>query len=216
MAELSTRERALLEDAASWRLIGLAFERPRAGWAETLRAIAKERAVDETIAALAESAAREGSEAEFLATFGPGGIVSPREVSYRFMGDPGRILAELKVMYDTFAYMPVTEESPDHVSVEVGFVGFLRLKEAYALMMGDEEPALVIREASEFFISEHLVYLAAGIAGRLGDGYMADASDELVRRVGPVPAEIASVVEAAREGGDIDDCGSGCAFGTES
>jgi hypothetical protein len=143
---------------------------------------------------------------------GPGGVVSPREVSYRFMGDPGRILAELKVMYDTFAYMPVTEEPPDHVSVEAGFVGFLKLKEAYALMMGDGESAAVVRDAAQFFVAEHFVYLAAGIDGRLGDGWLGDAARILVRRVGPIPSEVFARVTSAQDGADID-CGSGCSLG---
>jgi len=212
MAELGARERELLEDAASWRLIGLAFERPRGDWAETLLEIAKERAVDRDVAALAKRAASEATEAEFLAALGPGGVVSPREISYRFMGDPGRILAELKLMYDTYAFMPVTEEPPDHVSVEAGFVGYLRLKEAYALMTGDGESAAVIRDASHFFVAEHLVYLAAGIDGRLGDGWLADAARELVRRVGPIRDDVVTAITAA-DRADAYDCSDGCPLG---
>ncbi len=212
MADLGERERELLEDAASWRLLGLAFERPKTDWIETIRSIAQERSIDQAVVSMIERAVDEGSEASYLAAFGPGGQVSPREVSYRRMGDPGRILAELKIMYDAFAFMPQTEETPDHVSVEVGFVGFLRLKEAYALMMGDEETARIVREASKVFLSEHLAYLVVGLEGRLGDSYLLDASEVLRDRIGQVPADIAVTVSADVESFD---CASGCSFGAE-
>lgn len=211
MDELAPRERALLEEAASWRLIGLTLERPRAGWAETILAIGGERAVDTEVAALAARAVDEASEASFLAVFGPGGEVSPREVSYRRMGDPGRILAEIAILYETFAFMPDTEEPPDHISVEVGFISFLRLKEAYASMLEHEDEARLVREASEIFIAEHLLYVVAGLESRIGGGYLRDAVDVLAKRLGPIPAEVLASATSAQVGADFD-CASGCSF----
>lgn len=212
MAELGNRERALLEEAASWRLIGLAFERPRGDWAETIRSVSGERRVDTKVSDLADRAAAEGSEAGFLAAFGPGGAVSPREVSYRHMGDPGRILAELRLMYDAFSYTPRTEEPPDHVSVEVGFVGFLRLKEAYSMMIGDEESAGIIRDAAALFIREHLSFIAAGLKTGALEGYLREAVEVLLERVGPTPEGV-----PARAAADVfGDCAGGCAFDSES
>jgi len=208
MADLGERERALLEDAAAWRVIGLTFERPRGDWAETILAITGARTLDQRVTSLASRAVDEGSEAKFLAAFGPGGAVSPREVSYRFMGDPGRILAELRMMYDTFSYMPRTEEPPDHVSVEAGFVGFLRLKEAYSLMMRDEEVAIIIRDAAALFVREHLAFLTAGLCEGTLDGYLRDGVDALVERVGTLPTGI-----SARTAVDeFSDCAGGCSF----
>lgn len=209
MAELAERERTLLEQAASWRLIGLVFERPKQGWAHTMLEISEERAVDESVASLATRAADEGCEADFLDAFGPGGRVSPREVSYRHMGDPGRILAELNVMYDAFSFIPCTEEPPDHVSVEVGFVGFLLLKEAYSLMMGDEETAAIVRDAAALFIREHLAFLVAGLDQTSLDGYMREAVDVLLDRIGPVPSNVG----AGQDRDVFSGCAGGCSFG---
>lgn len=214
MAELNERERELLEDAASWRLLGLSLERPRGDWADTIRAITRDRAVDPRVAATAARTADESTEQAFLAMFGPGGAASPREVSYRRMGDPGRILAELKVIYDAFAFIPQTEEPPDHVSVEVGFVGYLRLKEAFARMTGDDGSADVIRDASTLFIVEHLSYLVAGLQGRLPEGFFRDTIQIIAERVGPIPSEIIVSARAAASSEDFESS-SGCSFVAE-
>ena len=54
------------------------------------------------------------------------------------------MLAELNSFYDAFSYKPTTNEVPDHVAVETGFVAYLRLKELYALESGDT--VLVVQE----------------------------------------------------------------------
>lgn len=191
MDEPGQGERALLEEAAAWRLIGLTFARPRGDWEETIRLILGERSVDAKVAMLAARAIGEATEAGFLSAFGPGGAVSPREVSYRPDVDPGRVLAELKARHDSFSFRPQTEEPPDHISVEVGFVGFMRLKEACARMMGQAAYAVVIRAAADQFVRDHLVYLAAGLRQRPVHGYLRDAVDILVERLEPMSQEAA-------------------------
>ena len=80
--------------------------------------------------------------------------------------------------------------TPDHVAVEVGFVAYLRLKEAYALTTGDQELAAMTRRAAARFVTEHLSMMAEALATLLaGSGieYLAHASTLLAARVGPKP-----------------------------
>jgi len=176
----------LLAEAAAFRLLGLLFERPRAGWKAEVVAVAREvgdPAVREAAEALAEF-----TEADHLALLGPGGRVSPREVSYRGLEDPGRVVSDLALRYEAFAYRPETEEPLDHVSVETGFVGYLMLKQAYAASRLDHEAMGVAREACGRFLGEHLGPLARGVEQRLegiGEaGPLCLAARALVEKVG--------------------------------
>ena len=80
------------------------------------------------------------------------------------------------------------------MSVEAGFVGYLRLKEAYAVTRGDEDQASVTAEAAATFVREHLSALAEPLAATLevsGVAYLAEAARALATRVGPPPAAAA-------------------------
>ena len=89
------RVKELLREAAAWRLLGLLFERPRDGWWREVEMLSRE-VVDPEITAAAEAARDGGGEGRYLALLGPGGPVSPREVTYRGMEDPGRIFADIE------------------------------------------------------------------------------------------------------------------------
>ena len=109
-------------------------------------------------------------------------------MSYREWVQPGFLISELSSYYDAFCYTAATREVPDHVSVEAGFIGYLRLKEAYASACSDDEHAAVTAEAAQRFIDEHLQTLAAPLAKSLehsGVRYLALAGSALLRRVGP-------------------------------
>lgn len=206
----------LLGDSASWRVLGLLFERPRGTWKDDLVALAAE-IPDAALASLARRAATEGTEAHFLAVLGPGGTVSPREAAYRRMGDPGHLLARLRHLYESFAYLARVEEPPDHVSVEAGFVAYLRLKESYAMAQGDAPSASMASDATALFLAEHLSHLAVGLRTRfdlLDDDYLSAAASHLYSLLEPFPE---SVVQAASAGGPdaepLDSCGGGCAPG---
>jgi TorA maturation chaperone TorD len=157
--------RALMAEAAAWRLMGLLLERPRPGWHEELETLAPEVADPSVRAAV--DAAREASEGTYLSLLGPGGFVSPREVAYRPTEDPGKILADLAAFYEAFAFDPQTEDSIDHIAVEAGFVAYLRLKEAYALAQGDDEAAATTAEALQHFFDAHLGTFVEPFAQRL-------------------------------------------------
>jgi nitrate reductase assembly molybdenum cofactor insertion protein NarJ len=151
--------------AAEWRLLSLLFERPRPGWHEEVSALAAE--VDDRVLQEAACAASAATEGEYLRWFGPGGAVSPRAVTYRPFEDPGQILADLTMQFDAFAFRPHREDPLDHIAVEVGFVGFLFLKEAYAVTRGDRDGARRVHAAREHFLDTHLAPLAAGVHQQL-------------------------------------------------
>jgi hypothetical protein len=74
-------------------------------------------------------------------------------------------MSELTGYYEAFGYCPASAEACDHVSVEAGFIGYLHLKEAYALACGSSEQAGITAEAAQSFIDAHL----ASIAEPLGE-----------------------------------------------
>lgn len=174
----------LLRQAAEWRLLGLLFECPRPGWRDDVAALAAE--VD--CAGLREAARHaheEASEGLYHSTFGPGGPASPREVTYKESVELGHLMSELVGYYEAFAYHPTTEEPPDHVAVEAGFVAYLRLKEAYAQSSGDAEHAAITAEAAREFLTGHLSVMATPLAAALQNSpahYLALAGEQLQKR----------------------------------
>ena len=177
-----TDVQTLIAEAAEWRLIALLLERPRAGWQMEVAALARE--VRQRPLRDAAYAARGASEGEYLHLIGPGGVVSPREVSYRSFEDPGRVLADLAATYAAFAFQPRAEESLDHLAVEAGFVGYLLLKEAFAVARGDREAATTTEAARSGFLEAHLT-AARPFAERLAasGSYLAAAARVLAERV---------------------------------
>lgn len=178
-----------LRQATEWRLLSLLFERPRAGWWEEVEGLCRE-VLDPEIEAAATAARGEASEGLYLALLGPGGPVSAREVSYRGMEDPGRLLADIEAFYQAFAFSPRTEEAPDHLSVEAGFLGYLYLclKAAYARARGNDEEAEVAAQASAKFREAHLSTFAWAVAERLeatNVRYLTLAANALAARSGP-------------------------------
>ena len=191
---MDTRAHALLRQAAEWRLIGLLFECPVGTWRDDIVALA--RNVDDPLLGSAVAhALEEASEGLYHSTFGPGGPAPPREVTYVRAIQLGQLFSELAAFYEAFAYQPVTRESPDHVSVEAGFIGYLLLKEVYALTYGEDEQASVTADAAAAFMREHLTALAEPLAATLDASnlaYLAEAWRALATRVGPPPAPPAS------------------------
>ena len=184
---LNPSARRLIEEAVEWRLIGLLLERPTEQWREGLPYVAHE-AGDEELRAAAQVAVHDASEGEYLRAFGPGGRVSPREIAHTQTRDPGHVLAQLGAMYEAFAYRPHTEETPDHVSVETGFVAYLRLKQAFAVACDNDEHARTAADAAAAFVERHLSTFVEPLTQRVSDDeghYMASALRALLRRTGP-------------------------------
>jgi hypothetical protein len=180
----STDYRARIAEAAEWRLIGLLLERPRGSWHAETATLGGEVADRELRAVVAAtSAAKEG---DYLHVLGPGGLVSPREVTYQPFADPGQLLAQLATCYDAFAFRPHVEEPLDHIAVEVAFVSYLLLKEAFARARGATPASATTAHARRSFVERHLAPFAATFVQRLesaGPSYLLPIARCLVTRV---------------------------------
>jgi nitrate reductase assembly molybdenum cofactor insertion protein NarJ len=183
----AARQSRLLAEAAEWRLTGLLFECPSDGWRAQVAALAAE-VLDAGLKHAAEAARTEAGEGLYHSIFGPGGPAPAREVSYTETIQPGLLLSELAAYYEAFSYHHATGEAVDHVSVEAGFVGYLRLKEAYAHACGDAARAAVTSDAARAFVAEHLSVSAGPLAASLANSgvtYLSLAGAALLGRAGP-------------------------------
>ena len=201
----------LLAQAAEWHALGMLFQCPSPAWKQQLANLRQEIVEPDVIRAM-ELAVVDASEGAFHSILGPGGPAPAREVSYRDMIQLGYLMSELSTYYDAFEFRPATSEAPDHISVEAGFIGFLRLKEAYALADGDQERASIAREAAERFRREHLSYVAEPLSSALdhsGEPYLEQAGRALLRRTGPREKQIFEILDQETAGLDdgIFDCG---------
>ena len=187
--ELAGDWSATVAEAAEWRLLALLLERPRAGWHEEVAALGRE--VPDLALAIAAQTAQEAGEGDYHRALGPGGAVSPREVTYRSYEDPGQLLADLATVYAMWAFQPRAEEPVDHIAVEAGFVGYLLLKEAFAGARHDAQAAAAIVAARRSFIATHLAATVHSLADRLegvGPAYLVQAAHALAARVPAPPA----------------------------
>ena len=181
------KQQALIEDAARWRLISMLFECPTDGWLEMLTSLAS-TVSDPELKEATEAARFEASEGLYHSIVGPGGPASPREVSYHSRMELGSLMSELAGYYDAFGYRPAIREPYDHIAIEAGFVGYLRLKEAYAQACGDLERSEVTADAARHFIEDHLAAMAEPFESKLegvGIRYLALAGQALVRQIVP-------------------------------
>jgi len=188
---LDERMSGLLREAQDWRLLGLLFERPRGDWwQEVAELAATTRDANLRAAAAATLGAGQGP---YLALLGPGGVLPAREAGYRRTSDPGQVLFEIQTAYRAFAYQPAAEDPPDHISVEAGFVGWLSLKQAYALASGDGESAAIAADAASAFGKRHLAAMAEPMSVRfelVEGGYLLLAAKALLARVGERPKDL--------------------------
>ncbi len=179
----------LLNEAAEWRLLGLMFECPIGDWYVNVKQLSKE-VKDKKLKAAAAFALDEACEGLYHSIFGPGGPCPSREVSYRSWVQPGFLLSELSVFYKAFSFSPKTDEVPDHISVEAGFIAYLKLKEAFALESGMTDEAAITADASRRFIEQHLSKMAEKLSKTLAYSemkYLIAAGEALFERVGKDP-----------------------------
>ena len=158
---------SLLAQAAAWRLASLLVERPRPPWRNALAQLSPD--VREAQLAACIAYADQASEEFYRELFDPGGMISPREVSYCAFDDPEEVMAELEFFYRAFSFQPQREDPIDHVSVEADFVGYLFLKEAYARLSGNSETIGITKDARKRFAKGHLSRCARGMIDRPAD-----------------------------------------------
>jgi nitrate reductase assembly molybdenum cofactor insertion protein NarJ len=179
----------VLREAALWRALGRLFECPDDHWRADISSLTRELDVPalRTAAAAIDDSVTPG---QYFSVFGPGGPAPPREASYHESLELGSLMSELAGYYHAFAYAPGHTEPLDHVAVELNFVSYLKLKEAYAYAQGHDERAEVAARAAARFISEHLTRIATPLAALLADShlpYLAHASALLAAKVGARP-----------------------------
>ncbi len=178
------KARQFLADAARWRFESLLFQLPGLQRQLEIESLAREIG-DPRLSAWVDKVAA-FPEGEYLALLGPGGKLSPREAGYRPLSDPGQVLADLGAFYSAFAYTPGSENPDDHISSELGFLGFLRLKQAYAMMSGLESERRLVAEAIDRFVEDHLSEFAEGLARKLsekGPEWLAQAAEQISQRI---------------------------------
>jgi nitrate reductase assembly molybdenum cofactor insertion protein NarJ len=206
---LQPKSQDLLRQAAEWRLLALLFECPVPGWREQVAALAREIG-DEPLAAAAGRALDEASEGLYHSIFGPGGPAPAREAACRETIQLGSLMSELASFYTAFGYRPDTCEADDHISVEAGFAGYLRLKEAYALECSNEENAAITHDAAQDFIENHLSCVVQPLAAALrgcGVDYLASAAEILGNRARPARKEPKPAGCSWRQEGEEMQCG---------
>jgi hypothetical protein len=192
-------------EAARWRLAALLLERPRAGWFDEIRALARE--VDDPGLRAAVETAQDATEGDYLALLGPGGAVPAREVGYRAGRDPGWLLSDVARYYEAFAYRPRAEDPGDHLAVEAGFVGYLWLKEALARSAGEDDAADVTAAARRVFVAEHLAGVAQAFARTL---LAAGDASHLAGAAAVVASLVPDARSPARPAADADSAPSRC------
>ena len=202
----------LLRDAARWLLLAKLFECPSERWRRELAALADE-SDDAKLQDAARAALASATEGDYHSVFGPGGPAPPREVSYCESVELGSLMSELGAYYHAFGYQPVVSEPPDHVAVEIGFLAYLRLKQAHATHSGRSDNAEIARQAAERFRADHLATVAPQLASLLaasGIDYLAQASARLAARAAsPRPRTFLPVVdnpEADDDGSEFPCC----------
>jgi hypothetical protein len=201
-------EERQLAAAAEWRLLALLFSRPRPGWREEIGALALE--VRDPGLRAAASATRDAREGTYLRLMGPGGSVSPREVTYRPLEDPGWILADIARHYEAFAFRPCAEDPLDHIACETDFVAYLFFKEAFARARDDAEAARVTADARTQFLARHVATIAGPFAERLagaGPAYLVETARLLAARVPTPPRPPAGLAARPESPQSSEGCG---------
>lgn len=186
---LPSSVKPLLESAAEWRLLGLLFEYPTDAWRAHVQALLSSLPRPD-LRALAEAAMQYHTEGLHTALFGPAGTVPVREVAHQGGVQFGYLMSELTAYYDAFGYAPAVEEASDHLAVQLGFVSWLRMKQALALTEGRAEQASVSEESASAFLKDHIAVQAGPVLRRLeefGPDYLIEAARLILQYAGPAP-----------------------------
>jgi TorA maturation chaperone TorD len=166
----------LLTHGAGWQFFSLLFRCPSDTSPMSIERLLPElapglRSEATTIGELSKDPNREDRYHRLL---GSAGSISPYESDYYGYGkegmrEKGAVLGDVAAFYKAFGFEPSNEtlEAPDHIALELAFLGFLKLKEVYALMSGDDEARQICSKAEYDFLQEHLLGWAPELLDRL-------------------------------------------------
>jgi TorA maturation chaperone TorD len=161
---------AWLERAANWRMASLLFSEPRADCAAELTGLAtlvSEPARAGAAGLAADTAFRSD---DYYSALGPGGCAATESAYDRAaIANRGPLIADVAAFYEAFAYPPrlTSDLAPDHVAVELDFLGFLALKVAFALDQNRQEESVVGRAAYREFLEAHPGFWIDQLVARL-------------------------------------------------
>ena len=163
--------RKWLDQAAIWRTASLLLHSPTGQVVQQLQMLIPELPEKQRSALQGlPFSALEMWQMEYHEVLGPAGIPAC-ESSYDTSALAGRgpLLAEVSGYYQAFAYRPESEtpETPDHASVELGFLSYLALKVAFAIHQGALEDRRICEDAYWKFLEEHPRYWMGAFLERI-------------------------------------------------
>jgi TorA maturation chaperone TorD len=144
--------------AALYRIASLLVEPPRDGLREEISAVAL--TLPEPLAS-ALHAIGAPDATEYHRLLGPSGACRDCESDWDTVALAGKgpLLADVAGFYRAFHFE--SQGTPDHISNELSFLGYLALKEAYAQHRGDSDQAQLCRDAAASFVRDHLGWAPA-------------------------------------------------------
>lgn len=162
-----------LQRSAGWRVASLLFQEPDTARAAELNALAV--VVPEPVRAGAQQLAEETAlrADDYFRVLGPGGCpASESGYDRAAMANRGALIADVAAFYEAFAYPPrlTSDLAPDHIAVELDFLGFLALKIAFAVHDGGAEQSEVARAAYVEFLEQHPAFWIGELRARLEAG----------------------------------------------
>jgi TorA maturation chaperone TorD len=181
---------AWLSRAVAWRFGSLLFQEPHPARLDELRALVA--LLPPALQAAAEPLAAETNTRNdrYFAVMGPGGCAAT-ESAYDLaaMANRGPLVAEVSAFYGAFEYPArlTSDLAPDHIVIELDFLGFLALKIAYALHDGRVADRDVAQAAYADFRDRHLRFWLEALRDRLHEtegASFAGAADWLCQALG--------------------------------
>jgi TorA maturation chaperone TorD len=172
-----------LTRAGVWRFGAKLFQEPGGLRVEELQSL-----VPLLPASLKDSAAILAADANarndfYFTVLGPGGCAAT-ESAYDLaaMANRGPLIAEVSAFYDAFAYPPrlTSGLAPDHIVVELDFLGYLALKVAHAIVEGQHAERETTEQAYIDFRDRHPRFWLEALRERLeqaGSAPFARAAD---------------------------------------
>ena len=122
------------------------------------------------IDAVALASAEEERRERYFAVLGPGGCPAT-ESAYDLaaMANRGPLIAEVSAFYEAFSYPArlTSDVVPDHVVVELDFMGYLAFKIAYALHENRADDRAVAEAAYTDFRDRHVRFWLQAFCERL-------------------------------------------------
>ncbi|MBX3269327.1 MAG: molecular chaperone TorD family protein [Sandaracinaceae bacterium] len=179
---------AELERAATYRFLSLLFVPPTDEVGQELAELAAvvAPALREDAALVGRSTGR-AIEGLYHRVLGPSGQVPDTECAFddNTAGGRGQLIGDVAGFYEAFAFAAAPGSTADHVANELGFLGWLAIKRAYAHHAGADEEGATTDGARAAFLRDHLGRWAIAFLERLaqvGEGTHYEAVAALASR----------------------------------